>query len=269
MMARYLRFLWVVLLLLGALLATGTALAQEDGRGIYEANCASCHQSDGSGAPGVFPPLAGNPAAADGEYVESVVRNGQAGPLEGPGGPYDGEMPPFGHLSDAEIDAVIGFVATLAAHDPGATVTTVGQPTEGDPQRGESLFRGSAAFAAGGPACGACHAAGDNTQMGGSGLGPDLTGVVARFGGRPGITATLLNPPFPTMQPLFGDDPLTEAEAADVAAYLETLDGRESPQGIDALIFIGVGGLAILLVFTVVVFRRPRFPYVQKLRSGE
>jgi len=267
MMSRYRLFLWVSVLSLGVLLSTGMAAAQDDGKAVYDTNCAACHQADGSGIPGSFPPLAGNPDAADGGYVESVIREGRSGPLEAPSGPYDGTMPPFGQLSDAEIEAVVAYVATFASGEVATTVTPIIQSTEGGSDQGERLFRGSATFAAGGPACGACHAAGDNTQMGGSGLGPDLTGIVARFGGRQGITAALLNPPFPTMQPLFADAPLAEAEVADLVAFLETLDGEQSGRGIDGLLVVGLGGLVLLLVFTVIVFRRPKFPYVQKLRS--
>jgi len=267
MMPRYRRFLCAVVLLIGAFISTGTAAAQENGQAVYEANCAGCHQADGSGIPGSFPPLAGNPDAADGTYVESVIREGLSGPIEGPDGTYDGVMPSLSRLSDADIEAVVAYVATFASGATDTTATTIVQSTVADPGKGERLFRGSATFANGGPACGACHAAGDNSQMGGSGLGPDLTGVVARFGGRPGITAAILNPAFPTMQPLFADKLLTDDEAADLVAYLETLDGRQSDQGIDGLLIVGLGGLVLLMVFTVIVFRRPRFPYVQKLRS--
>ncbi len=33
----------------------------EEGAAVYAANCASCHQADGRGLAGAFPPLAGNP----------------------------------------------------------------------------------------------------------------------------------------------------------------------------------------------------------------
>jgi mono/diheme cytochrome c family protein len=46
----------------------------------------------------------------------------------------------------------------------------------GDPERGESLFRGDIHFANEGPPCMGCHNIGSYGNMGGGMLGPDLTG---------------------------------------------------------------------------------------------
>jgi mono/diheme cytochrome c family protein len=57
------------------------AYSQADaGAELYQANCAACHQAGGEGIAGTFPPLAGNPAATDAEYVASVIGNGLSGP---------------------------------------------------------------------------------------------------------------------------------------------------------------------------------------------
>jgi mono/diheme cytochrome c family protein len=249
-----------------ALLLTPSAIAQEDGREIYNANCAACHQAGGAGLPGTFPPLAGNPDAADIAYVESAIRDGLSGPLEGPDGTYDGAMLPITQLSDAEIDAVVAYVATLATRDTDATVPTV--TDEGDAARGEQLYRGSDLFANGGPACHACHAAGDSTHLDGSSLGPNLNGALARYGGEVGMAAVLADPPFPTMSPLFDDRALTSDEIADVTAYLATLPGEDADDGIDLLVIFGLAGLVGLIGFTVLMFRRPRPAYAKKLRSS-
>ncbi|MCH1928364.1 cytochrome C-552, partial [Shewanella sp. C31] len=47
--------------LMAFLLLGGLALAQADGAKIY-AQCAGCHQQNGQGIPGAFPPLAGHMA---------------------------------------------------------------------------------------------------------------------------------------------------------------------------------------------------------------
>ena len=72
------------------LLAGGLALAQADGAKIY-AQCAGCHQANGQGIPGAFPPLAGHVAeilskAGGREYLIKVLlwrRQGQAQEEEG------------------------------------------------------------------------------------------------------------------------------------------------------------------------------------------
>jgi cytochrome c5 len=100
-------------------------MAQEpdDGAAIYQAKCAACHQPDGTGIPGTFPPLADNPHIADTDYVASVIENGLSGEIEVNGVTYDGQMPVLG-LSDAEASAVISFLQagfTETASSPGAT----------------------------------------------------------------------------------------------------------------------------------------------------
>ena len=46
----------------GLLVATASpvALASDDGKKAYEANCQACHQPNGQGLAGALPPLAGN-----------------------------------------------------------------------------------------------------------------------------------------------------------------------------------------------------------------
>lgn len=85
--------------------------APADGAAVYAEQCTACHQADGSGVPGQFPPLAGNPDLfLDPLFPVQVVLNGIEGPVEVAGTTYDSVMPPFDHLSDAAIAAVINHV---------------------------------------------------------------------------------------------------------------------------------------------------------------
>ena len=83
-----------------------------DGQTLYMQNCATCHGPDGHGQPGLYPPLAGNPDLANdnGAFPVAVVLHGIEGPLDVAGNRYDSAMPPFGHLSDAEVAAIVGYV---------------------------------------------------------------------------------------------------------------------------------------------------------------
>jgi mono/diheme cytochrome c family protein len=87
-------------------------LAATDGSIVYRENCAACHGAEGRGQPGFFPPLAGNPDLArdNGAFPVTVVLHGLEGPIEVNGSTYDSAMPPFGHLSDAKIAAVVDYV---------------------------------------------------------------------------------------------------------------------------------------------------------------
>ncbi len=103
--------------------AATTAKAQPasaiDGRAVYVQNCATCHGAEGRGQPGYFPPLAGNAdLAANDAFPVLVVLNGLTGPIEVEGRTFDGSMPPFGHLSDGEIAAVVDYVRSAWGATP-------------------------------------------------------------------------------------------------------------------------------------------------------
>lgn len=88
--------------------------AQEDGKKLYGSTCGACHQTDGSGVMGVFPPLAGSEwVTADEERLVKIILHGLTGDIEVDGEMYSGSMPPFGSaLKDAQIAAVATYVRT-------------------------------------------------------------------------------------------------------------------------------------------------------------
>ena len=82
-----------------------------DGAAMYARQCSACHQAQGGGLPGTFPPLAGNhDLYRDRMFPVYVLLNGLEGAITVKGESYNGVMPPFDHLSDAEIAAVVGYV---------------------------------------------------------------------------------------------------------------------------------------------------------------
>lgn len=250
----------------------GAAQTAEEGQAVYDQNCASCHQPGGVGVAGAFPPLAGNPRVADPEYVSGVVRDGLTGPLEVLGQAYDGVMPAFAQLSDAEVAAVAAYVASLSG---GTTPTTTpattipAGPVAGDADQGRELFLGASRLVNGGAACVSCHAAGSSGLFGGGALGPDLTQAFARLGGEAGLTAWLSNPPSPTMMPLFSERPLTADEIAHITAYLAAADSAGEPAGGGGwFLLAGLAGLAALILFLALAVRGARGTYADKLRSA-
>ncbi len=86
--------------------ASGSAAQTLDGAAIYTANCQSCHQANGEGLPGAFPPLKGSPIVT-GDNLElyvNIILNGYDARAE-----Y-GVMPAVGtnaNLTAAEITALI------------------------------------------------------------------------------------------------------------------------------------------------------------------
>jgi nitrite reductase (NO-forming) len=81
-------------------------------RAVYDANCSACHQPDGKGVPGVFPPLANSDFFQQRPYeMAHIVLNGRSGELVVNGEHYNGVMPPQ-DLSDDDIAAVINYIST-------------------------------------------------------------------------------------------------------------------------------------------------------------
>lgn len=91
--------------------ASGSSMAAQ-GSNVFLVNCASCHQADGEGVPGTFPPLAGN-AVVGGDPVKviHIVKYGLTGSVVVAGKTFNGMMPAWSsQLSDADIAAAITYV---------------------------------------------------------------------------------------------------------------------------------------------------------------
>lgn len=94
--------------------APAKALSMEDlmaaGEKLYGSNCASCHQANGQGLPGVFPPIAGSDwiKGDKNEHID-VMLNGLRGEITVNGQKYNGVMPGFAHLSDQDLAAIATY----------------------------------------------------------------------------------------------------------------------------------------------------------------
>lgn len=79
------------------------------GAQVYLSNCARCHQPNGEGTPGLYPPLKGSDTVTNRDFSRHVriVLGGLVGESIG-GRQYAGRMPPFADvLTDREIAAAI------------------------------------------------------------------------------------------------------------------------------------------------------------------
>jgi mono/diheme cytochrome c family protein len=93
-----------------------------DGAGVYSTNCSSCHQTNGAGLPGAFPPLAMNAAVTgDPKAVVHIVKFGLSGKIQVGSQAYNGTMPAWGqNLSDGQIASVITFIRSSWGNHAGA-----------------------------------------------------------------------------------------------------------------------------------------------------
>ena len=100
-----------VSLLRPPVVAAAGAPAGVDGKQLYGAKCAACHQASGLGVAGVFPPLAGAEwVVGDEKVLTSILLHGLQGEIVVKGNTYKGVMPPFGTLADEEIAAVLTYI---------------------------------------------------------------------------------------------------------------------------------------------------------------
>jgi len=83
------------------------------GARVFKDNCATCHQPDGMGKEGTYPPLAGSPwPVGNPARAIKIVLAGMSGPITVLGHSVpNGSMPPVGAtLPDAQIAAVLTYV---------------------------------------------------------------------------------------------------------------------------------------------------------------
>jgi len=79
---------------------------------LYAAHCAACHQANGQGLTGAFPPLAGSDYLASGgpAVAVDVVLNGLKGPITVNGREYNSVMPNLSYLNDDNVADIVTFV---------------------------------------------------------------------------------------------------------------------------------------------------------------
>ncbi len=91
----------------------------DDGEAIYNSRCLACHQADGQGVAGVFPPLTETEwVTGDKGVLIRLVLDGMMGPIEVQGMVYQGAMPPWkAFLSDEEVAALLTYIRQSWGND--------------------------------------------------------------------------------------------------------------------------------------------------------
>ena len=111
-----------LLLLFGAILCAFTAAptqTSDDGEKVYLARCMSCHQTDGMGIEGVFPPLVDTEwVTGDKGRLIRIVLDGMMGEVKVNRVVYSGSMPPWkSFLTDEEAAALLTYIRGAWGND--------------------------------------------------------------------------------------------------------------------------------------------------------
>jgi len=90
-------------------------LTREDqikaGEVLFTGTCSVCHQVNGQGLEGVFPPLAKSDfLMADAKRAIGILLNGLTGPVTVNGKSFNSVMPPMSQLNDDEVANILTFV---------------------------------------------------------------------------------------------------------------------------------------------------------------
>jgi ubiquinol-cytochrome c reductase cytochrome c subunit len=200
------------------------------GQRLYEASCSTCHGLTGDGTAN-GPTLQGVGPAS----VQFMLTTGRM-PLANPNVQPQRQEPRF---SDAEIDALLAYVATIA---PG------GEPIPNvDPAAG-SLSEGAAVFL---DNCAACHGAGaSGDSIGGGQIAPSLGEATPQQIAEAVRTG-------PGTMPVFNPRSLSEQQLNSLVRYVTWLNEGGGGEGGDQLgrvgavaegLVAGVVGLGLLVV---------------------
>lgn len=103
------------------------AAAFDEGEKLYMTRCMSCHQMNGQGVTGTFPPIDGSEwVTGDAGRLVRIILQGMTGPVQVSGVKYSGAMPPWGSfLNDEQVASLSTYVRTSWSND--ASVVTADQ----------------------------------------------------------------------------------------------------------------------------------------------
>jgi nitrite reductase (NO-forming) len=107
--------------------ASGTLTLQDQvqaGQALFAGTCSVCHQGNGAGLAGVFPPLAKSDyLAADKDRAMRVILQGLSGKVTVNAKEYNSVMPPMNQLNDDEVANILTYVLNSWGN-PGGQVST-------------------------------------------------------------------------------------------------------------------------------------------------
>jgi cytochrome c2 len=231
----------------------------------FRQNCTVCH-TVGKGRL-IGPDLEGVTKRKDRAWLVKFLQSPQA--MIDSGDPYAAQILKDAHgiamptvagmtpdLASALLDLIEGAPGPPKSELAGVAISD--RPfTASDVAIGEQIFLGEQPLAKAGPACVSCHTLGTIGGLGGGRLGPDLTQVFDRLGGRKGLGAWLSAPPTQTMQSVFRNHALQPEEILSLLAAIDDASkGRPADTSSMAkFVLFGFSGMLVGLALLQLAWR--------------
>ena len=244
--------------LLSGLFWTSGVISQ-DIQQFYKQNCASCHTIGGGRLTG--PDLKNMHERKDEQWIKDFITDPMA--VINSGDAYARKiveesrgviMPKVGGLTPFIVQSLVDFIKSESAKEKsifGGSSLADRPLTPSDIVKGRALFVGETQLRNNGPSCLGCHAIAGEGKLGGGLLGPDLTDVYGRLGGKTALAAWLSSPASETMGPIYAKHPIDESEVLPLVAFFKDKASSGMTEAgmhdFNFLIF-GFVGLAIVLI---------------------
>lgn len=239
----------------------GAAAPIDNGKALFQQDCASCHSIGGGVRVG--PDLKDVTKGSSTAWVQAfivapdkVIASGDARATALVKQFHGIKMPNLG-LSSDQAAAIVAYLDSQSGAAPTSPSPAGQSAPKGNADAGKNDFTGATQLANGGPSCLSCHSIAGIGSLGGGTLGPDLTGAYKKYGGEAGIASVLTGLPFRTMKPLFADHPLTAREQANLAAFLRVASSEQRPSdSLWTLVLFGLAVAAFCLALAFVIWPR-------------
>lgn len=256
-------------ILLPILFLISGAISQ-DVEKFYKQNCSSCHTIGGGRLTG--PDLKNVHQRKDDEWIKhfindpvSIINSGDVYArkiLEESRGVI---MPKVGGLTPFIVQSLLDFIKDESTKEKsvfGASTLADRSLTPNDIVNGRALFIGETTLKNNGPSCIGCHSISGEGALGGGLLGPDLTDVYGRLGGKVALATWLSSPASEIMGPIYGKHPIDEEEVLPLVAFFKDKSNSKvneaSMHDFNFLIIGFIGLAAMLILFDLIWGNRLR-----------
>jgi mono/diheme cytochrome c family protein len=81
-----------------------------EGYQLYTTYCSNCHQTDGKGMSGLYPPLVGSGQLTEKSRLACIIKNGMSDTIMVNGKEFSRPMPPNPKLKDLEIAEIVTYL---------------------------------------------------------------------------------------------------------------------------------------------------------------